>query len=87
MARKLAKAAMIDKPLYKPAPGFVYLQDVSVGELVETSSGLKAIVVEHTNSATKMLVLKADNHPVEDRNFYLGKQRWGIGTEVKVIGD
>ena len=78
---------MIDKPLHKPAPGFIYLQDVSVGELVETCSGVKAVVVEHTDSATQMLVLKVDNLPHEDRNFFLGKQRWGIGTEVKVIGD
>jgi len=87
MARKLAKDAMIDKPIYKPAEGFVYLQDVNVGELVETSSGTRAIVIQHTDSSTKMMVLKANTHQAEDRNFYLGKQRWGIGTEVKVIGD
>ena len=87
IARKLAKAAMIDKPEWSPAKGYKYLEDVSVGELVDTSSGLRAIVVEHTGCATQVIVLKADHHNQADRNFYLGDQRWANLTEVKVIGD
>ena len=87
MAHKLAQRAMIDKPLWKPAKGFTYLKDVAVGELVDTNSGLKAVVLEHTDCASSVLVLNADNHPSEDRQFYLGKHRWGNKTEVKVIGD
>jgi hypothetical protein len=55
--------------------------------LVDTNSGLKAVVLEHTDCASSVLVLNADNHPSEDRQFYLGKHRWGNKTEVKVIGD
>ena len=87
IARQLAKAAMIDKPEWKPAKGFVYLKDVSVGELVDTNNGLRAVVIEHGECSTSMLVLKADHHPSEDRQFYLGKHRWAKQTEVKVIGD
>ena len=86
-ARKLAKAALIDKPEWLPAKGFEYLEDVSVGELVDTESGLRAIVVEHGECSTSMLVLKANHHHTEDRQFYIGKHRWAKQTEVKVIGD
>ena len=87
MAHKLAKAALIDKPIWPPSKGFTYLRDVVVGELVDTNSGLKAVVLEHTDCASSVLVLNADNHPSEDRQFYLGKHRWGNQTEVKIIGD
>ena len=87
MARKLAKAAMIDKPVWKPAKGFTYLKDVAVGELVDTDSGMRAVVLGHTNCASLVLVINADEHKPEDRQFYLGKHRWANQTEVKVIGD
>ena len=87
MAHKLAQRAMIDKPVWKPVKDFTYLKDVTVGELVNTNSGLKAVVLEHTECASLVLVLNADNHSNEDRQFYLGKHRWGNKTEVKIIGD
>ena len=87
IARKLAKAAMIDKPEWKPAKVYKYLKDVNVGELIDTSTGLRGVVLDHTPSSTEVLVLKADHHASEDRQFYLGKHRWATETEVKVIGD
>jgi preprotein translocase subunit YajC len=78
---------MIDKPVWKPVKDFTYLKDVTVGELVNTNSGLKAVVLEHTECASLVLVLNADNHSNEDKQFYLGKHRWGNKTEVKIIGD
>ena len=78
---------MIDKPEWRPAKGFVYLEDVSVGELVDTNNGLRAVVAENGECSVSMLVLRADHHPSEDRQFYLGKHRWAKTTEVKVIGD
>ena len=86
-AHKLAKAALIDKPKWLPAKGFTYLKDITVGELVDTGSGLRAIVVSHTPSSIEVLVLKADTHQPEDRQIYLGKNRWARDTEVKIIGD
>jgi len=85
--KELARLALIDKPKWVPAKGFIYLNDVTVGQLVDTQSGLRAIVVEHGNCSTTVLVLKANNHRSEDRQFYLGKHRWGPQTEVKIIGD
>jgi hypothetical protein len=86
-ARKLAKTALNDKPECKPAKGFLYIKDVPVGELVDTGSGLRAIVIENNAVSTSVLVLKANNHSQKDRDFYLGKHRWGNETEVKIIGD
>ena len=86
-AQKLAKAALIAKPVSPPAKGYTYLKDVAVGELVDTGSEMRAVVLEHTSCASVVLVLNADNHPSEDKQFYLGKHRWANQTEVKVIGD
>lgn len=86
-AEKLAKSALIDKPVCQPSNGFKYIKDVAVGELVDTYSGLRAVVIETNEVSTSVLVINADKHPVGDRNFYLGKHRWGNETEVKIIGD
>tara|TARA_R100000995_G_C3455044_1_gene110101 strand:- start:400 stop:702 length:303 start_codon:yes stop_codon:yes gene_type:complete len=85
---KLTEKALKDKPNWKPAKGFVYLKDVAVGELIHTQDGsLRAVVLDHNTCASNVLVLNADTHHPDDRQFYLGKHRWGNETEVKVIGD
>ena len=86
-AHKLAKAAMIDKPKWLPANGFKFIEDVPVGELVDTSSGLRAVVIEQSPVSTSVIVLRADHLHQKERSFYLGKHRWGCKTEVKVIGN
>ena len=86
-AHKLAMNALNDKPEWKPSKGFKYIKDVPVGELVYTSSGSKAVIINNTSVSTVVLVLGADHVPPEERNFYLGKHRWGNETEVKVIGE
>ena len=86
-AHNLAMTALINKPECKPSKGFLFIKDVPVGELVDTDSGLRAIVIDNNEVSTSVLVLRADNHSQKDRNFYLGKHRWGNETEVKIIGD
>ena len=86
-AHKLAKLALLDKPKCVPSKEFQYIIDVPVGQLVDTSSGLRAIVIDNNEVSTSVLVLKADKHPQKDKDFYLGKHRWGNETEVKIIGD
>ena len=86
-AHNLAKAAMIDKPKWLPANGFKYIEDVPVGELVDTDSRLRAVVIEQSPVSTSVIVLRADHLHQKERSFYLGKHRWGCKTEVKVIGD
>ena len=87
MAQKLAKAALIDNPTCEPADGYKYLKDINVGELVSLEKGNEAILIDKTNAICTVLVIKADNHPKEDQNYYLGKQRWALKTEIKHIGD
>ena len=86
IARKLAKAAMIDKPKWKAAKGFTYIKDVEPGELIKTSDELQAIVIEHTNSSTITYCTKTNKTP-ENEKFYLGRHRWGNETEVKIVKD
>lgn len=86
-SHNLAKLALADKPISNPAKGYMYIKDVTVGELVDTCNGLRAIVIASNEVSTSVLVLKADKHPQKDRDFYLGKHRWGNETEVKIIGD
>ena len=86
-AHKLAKLALNDKPTSNPPKGYMYIKDVPVGELVDTNGGLRAIVIDNNEVSTSVLVIKADNHPQKDKDFYLGKHRWGNETEVKIIGD
>tara|TARA_R110002074_G_scaffold174155_2_gene337103 strand:- start:290 stop:571 length:282 start_codon:yes stop_codon:yes gene_type:complete len=86
-ANILAEKALIDKPECNPSKGFVYIKDVPVGELVDSDSGLRAIVIDSNEVSTSVLVIKAEKHPQKDKDFYLGKHRWGNETEVKIIGD
>jgi hypothetical protein len=86
-AHKLAISAMINKPEWKPAKGFKYIKDVPIGELVNTNNGLRAVVIENTLVSTVVIVLKTNCCLTEDKNFYLGKHRWGNETEVKIIGE
>ena len=86
-SHKLAMTALIDKPKWFPANGLKYIEDVPVGELVDTNSGLRAVVIEQSSVSTSIIVLRADHLHQKERGFYLGKHRWGCKTEVKVIGD
>ena len=86
-AHNLAMIAMTNKPNWQPAKGFKYIEDVPVGELVDTYYGLRAVVIEQSSVSTSVIVLRADHLHQKERGFYLGKHRWGCKTEVKVIGD
>jgi len=81
----LAKLSLSDKLEWKLAKGYVYIKDVRIGELVETSSLMRAIVLDKSSVSTTVLVTSANHHPTKDKSFYLGKHRWGSTTEVKII--
>ena len=86
-AHKLAMIAMTKGPQWRPSPGYTYIKDVRIGELVETPSLMRAIVLDNSSSSTTVLVTSVECHSPSDRSFYLGKHRWGSTTEIKVIGD
>ena len=79
-ADKLAKKALKNKPKWKPSPGYIYLQDVNIGELVSTGSNCKAILVDKGDASASVIITDT---PTEDKGF-LGHQRWALKTEVKI---
>ena len=79
-ANRLAKKALKNKPKWKPSPGYTYLEDVNIGELVQTSSNCKAILVDKGDASASVIITDT---PIEDKGF-LGHQRWALKTEVKI---
>lgn len=85
MADKLAKLALINKPIIECKDGYTFIKDIEIGELIRTQSDTQAVILNHTKVSTSVLVTKVNQVNKEDRPFYLGKHRWGCTTEVKVI--
>lgn len=82
-ARKLAKAALIDKPIWKPSKGKVYLKDVPIGSLFKTS-GLKGILLDVSASSASVVITEKYGTDSED-SFYLGKRLIAPTTEVEKL--
>ena len=59
--------ALINKPEWKPSPGYVYIKDVRIGELIETQSLMRAIVLDNSSSSTTVLVTSVECHSPKDR--------------------
>ena len=85
MADKLAKLALINKPIIECKDGYTFIKDIEIGELIKTQSDTQAVILNHTKVSTSVLVTKVNQVNKEDRSFYLGKHRWGCTTEVKII--
>lgn len=84
-ANKLAKAAMKNGPDWKPAKGCKYLKDIRIGELVETQSGTRAVLVDVSDVSATVLVTSVSHVSEKDKAFYLGKHRWASQTEAKIV--
>ena len=84
-ARNLAKTAVKNKPKWKPSPGYKYLKDIRIGELVETQSGTRAVLLSVNDVSANVLVTSVDYIICENKSYYLGKHRWSSGTEVKLV--
>tara|TARA_R110000744_G_scaffold363250_1_gene471513 strand:- start:281 stop:568 length:288 start_codon:yes stop_codon:yes gene_type:complete len=80
---KLAKLALIDKPVSRPAKGKVYLKDIPVGSLFRTDT-LKGILIDISiSSATVVITQRYTND--KDDSFYLGKRLIAPDTEVNKL--
>jgi len=87
-AKQLSNKALKDNFIASPASGYKYLQDVNIGEFFETQSKMGGVLIDLTQSCATVIVTRAGiNTSENDKNFYLGKQRWGLETEVKIIGE
>ena len=80
MAHKLAKAAMIDKPIWKPSKGKSYLKDIPIGSLFKTSS-IKGILLNISASSASVIITEYNGNSKDD-SFYLGKRLIAPKTEV-----
>jgi len=84
-AEKLAKTALKSGPNWKPAKGYKYLKDIRIGELVETQSETRAVLVDVSDVSATVLVTSVSHVSEKDKAFYLGKHRWASQTEAKII--
>ena len=84
-ASKLTRAAIKNKPKSKPAHGYKYLKNIKIGELVETQSGTRAVLLSVNDVSANVLVTSVDHIICENKSYYLGKHRWSSGTEVKLV--
>ena len=76
------KRALKDGFKTKPAPGYKYLKDLSVGSLFETSSGTRGILLDSSINAKVVITdTKVKDYP----DYYLGKRIISNKTEVKEI--
>ena len=82
-ARKLAKAALIDKPIWKPAKGKVYLKDIPIGSLFKTST-LKGILLDTSLSSSTVVITEQFSNE-NNNSFYLGKKLIAPTTEVEKL--
>jgi len=80
----LVNKALKNKPQFFPAKGYKYLEDLSVGSLFETSSGMRGVLINADINA-KVVITDVPNISNEDKNYYLGKQTISSKTEVKEV--
>ena len=64
----------------KPAPGMMFLKDLPIGKMFETSSGIRGVLIDCDINAK--VVILSDGVEEEDKQYYLGKQTIAAETEV-----
>ena len=52
MADKLAKLALINKPIIECSDGYTFIKDIEIGELIRTQSDTQAVILNHTKVST-----------------------------------
>jgi hypothetical protein len=84
-AKKLARNAIKDSPKWKPAQGYKYIKDIRIGELIETQSRTRAVLIDVSDVSAAVLVTAVNHVSEKDKAFYLGKHRWASQSEVKLV--
>ena len=82
-AHKLAKLALIDKPVSKPAKGNVYLKDIPVGSLFTTDT-FKGVLLDISLSSASVVITERYSNDKDDA-FYLCKRLIAPDTEVNKL--
>lgn len=81
--KNLVKKAIKDKPVYEPAIGYQFLENIEPGKLFETENGTRGIYLGSTPSSAKVIITSCNNILEEDRAYYLGKKYIANRTEVR----
>lgn len=73
----MVKKALKNKPKWGPSKGYSYLEDVKIGELVQTEFGTSAVLIDKGLGSTVVIVTDCTNDD-------LGKKVWALKTEVTI---
>ena len=76
------KRALKNKPKWKPRKGWKYCETIKIGSLMETQTGMRAVLLNKTTSSATVYVVSSRHG---DDPYYLGKHLWALSTEVKEI--
>jgi hypothetical protein len=79
----LAKLALTDKPVSKPAKGKIYLKNIPVGSLFTTDT-FKGILLDISLSSATIIITERYINDKDD-TFYLGKRLIAPDTEVNKL--
>ena len=80
--KKLVAKALKDKPIWKAAKGYKYLEDCEPGTMFRTQGGIKGILIE-CNVNAKVIILDAPS--AEGDKTLLGTKIIASTTEVKQL--
>ena len=75
--KRLVAKALKDKPKWKPAKGYKYLEDLKEGSLFVTENGTRGVLIECSTNARVIIT--------ECHSDDLGKKIIAAKTEVKEI--
>jgi|TARA_R100001530_G_scaffold9539_3_gene9620 hypothetical protein len=79
----LATKALKDKPEWKAAKGYKYLEDCKPGTQITTSTS-EAILINIGTGSCTVIVTEWFGHP-ENTTAHIGKRQWALKTEVKEV--
>jgi len=82
-SQDLATKALKDKPEWKAAKGYKYLEDCKPGTQITTSTS-EAILINIGTGSCTVIVTEWCGHP-KDAASHTGKKQWALQTEVKEI--
>jgi len=69
--------------VWNPTPGYKYIKDVDIGELIITTFKTKAVLISKDIGSVSVIVTDC-NICKEDKQSYLGKKIWSLKTQVKI---
>ena len=82
--KRLVRKALKNRPKYKVAKGYKFLENVKPGtKIITQGKTQKALVLQHTQSSSTVIVYDVTFKDFKD--YYLGKHQWSGKTEVKEI--